>query len=265
VGRFRHWTAHAPFWCALVGCIEFSPFETDLDASERHQTRKQLERIAELEAPKGPFRFAVVSDNHAEYDALGEVVDVLNARDDLAFVVHLGDMTDLGLREQYRQTLDELLQLDIPFATAIGNHDALSSGVDIYRAMFGPLDYTFTYGGVRFVVVNANTLEFPDRQVPNPAWLEDAVAPSSDLSGVITFSHHRLKREGITSILVEAGVLAAFRGHAHRFEREVVDGVPMLTTGTTINHEWLLVTVDGPHVQAAECTRSICLEQRPSW
>lgn len=97
----------------------------------------------------------MLGDSHQALEELSEVVDAVNAHD-LAFVLHLGDMTDAGLRQEYRWTLDELKRLRRPFLTAIGNHDALSNGKDVYRRSFGAYDYRFTYGDVRFVVPNTN-------------------------------------------------------------------------------------------------------------
>ena len=198
---------------ALAGCVEFSPFEADLAASERDQTRKNLARLA-VQTPSVEFAFAVVTDNHQYVDQLSEIVERVNARTDIAFLAHLGDMTDVGLREEYRATLAALQKLRVPFVTVIGNHDGISNGKTLYREMFGPYDYTFTYGTVGFICFNSNPLEFP--QAPNLAWLAAAAnGLPVDIERAVALTHQPLK--GVDSVLKENGVSLLLNGHHHRW------------------------------------------------
>ncbi len=73
--------------------------------SERDQTRKILAVLGELPEPGDAFKFAVVADTHQYVDELSKIVVRINRRSDINFVAHLGDMTDVGLREEYRATL----------------------------------------------------------------------------------------------------------------------------------------------------------------
>ncbi|HEX2879470.1 MAG TPA: metallophosphoesterase, partial [Polyangiaceae bacterium] len=154
----------------LTGCMEFSAFETDVDDDERDQTARNLHALSQRVAPSGEFRIAVLSDSHQFYQELCALADVLNARDDLSFVMHLGDMAQAGLRQEFRWTLTCLQQLDIPFLTAAGNHDLISNGAHVYRAMFGDYEYRFDFANTRFVVLNGNYVEV-ERPIDDLAWL----------------------------------------------------------------------------------------------
>jgi hypothetical protein len=62
-------SAWLALWIGLsAGCIELSPFETDLDRHESGVTEAQLARLASLPRPVGAFSFALVSDSHEQFD-----------------------------------------------------------------------------------------------------------------------------------------------------------------------------------------------------
>ena len=42
------------------------------------------------------------------------------------------------------------------YVAIIGNHDHLESGEEIFRRMYGELNFSFVYGSVKFVVFNNN-------------------------------------------------------------------------------------------------------------
>ena len=49
----------------------------------------------------------------------------------------------------------------------IGNHDNLGSGREVYEAMYGALNFAFVYGGIKFVCLNTNALDY-DYSIPVP-------------------------------------------------------------------------------------------------
>ena len=148
--------------------------------------------------------------------------------------------------------------MKVPFVTLLGNHDTLSNGKDVYRAMFGDFDYTFDYGGIRFVCVNANQREFPGESVPDLDWLARASAPGQDVAGVIALSHQTLKRPHHLEVLAGNGVLAAISGHTHRFDLALTQGVLLAVTATAMDGAWLLIQVDGTQIAVSQCTDSSC-------
>jgi hypothetical protein len=62
---------------------------------------------------------------------------------------------------------DILSQLTVPYVAFVGNHDLLGTGGEIYQVMYGALNFSFIYKGIKFVCLNTNALEF-DYGTPVP-------------------------------------------------------------------------------------------------
>ena len=82
--------------CLLAGCevIEYHPYDTRIEG-ETGLTEKNIRLIEEKMRGKREFRFAMISDTQRRYDETKEVVDLINSRGDIDFVLHGGDMADL--------------------------------------------------------------------------------------------------------------------------------------------------------------------------
>ena len=151
----------------LAGCnmIQYHPYECHFDG-DRHLTQKNLQQIESLRL--GPtFRFAFISDTQRCYDDTDDVVAHINARGDIDFVLHGGDMTDFGLTDEFVWMRNSLTAFQMPWVSIIGNHDYLGHGEYIYQEMFGDLNYSFTVGHVRFEMINTVALEL-DYSTPIP-------------------------------------------------------------------------------------------------
>jgi predicted phosphodiesterase len=245
----------------LPSCIEFSPFETDLDESERDQNSKNALRLQSLPAPESGFRFAVVTDNHQYVDQLAEIVDSLNARDDLAFVLHLGDLSDLGLREEYRASLGALQRLDVPFFVAVGNHDSISNGKKLFKGMFGPYDYVVNYGTTRLVLFNSNVLEYGP--VPDFDWLAENTAPVPG-TRVFAATHQPSRDPDYAEVLKRNGVQALFTGHRHRFKVAYDGDLLSVASDDALSGHWSLIAVDDAgEIAAHDCEFEVCVESVP--
>lgn len=150
-----------------TGCqAEYHPYNTRIDG-ECGINAKNTARIEQACADKRTIRFAVISDTQRWYDETRDAVRALNARDDLDFVLHTGDMADFGMTAEFERQRDILGGLDVPYVCIIGNHDCLGNGKIVFRKIFGDFDFAFTAGNVRFVCVNTNALEF-DHSVTGP-------------------------------------------------------------------------------------------------
>ena len=143
----------------LTACqVEYHPYDTRINGPTGINARN----IARIEAAckgKRMIRFAQISDTQRWYDETEDAVRALNARDDIDFVIHTGDMADFGMRDEFERQR--------------GNHDCLATGERIFNKIFGEVDFAFTAGDVRFVCLNTNALEFDhDTPVPNFDFLE---------------------------------------------------------------------------------------------
>lgn len=236
--------------------MRFSPFESDVSEEDSDQTRKNLQAVAALAPASPPWKFAFLSDSHIGYDELLAIVEVVNARPELRLVLHGGDMTNLGLRQEFVWKLDILRRFRVPVLTVIGNHDAISNGKQVYSNMFGPYDYTFVHGGVCFVMYNANTLEFGP-SVPNRAWLEAQFDAAPDPSRVVMVSH--VPPDEATSALIERRApLAVLYGHVGRFETNLIGQSPALNVSESHHGYWSVVTVERDTVSFERCQYEVC-------
>jgi predicted phosphodiesterase len=250
------------------GCLSPTPFsrqveETDLNA----RNLKQLEPIASDQT----LRFAAISDTHAEYDDLQTTVRAINARHDLQFVAHMGDQTDMGLLEEYQWTWEVMSDVRLPMFMTLGNHDAISSGWKIYRDMYGPYDWSFVHGHVKFIFFNSNTLEFPD-SAPQQSWLESELTERQGAEAVVLVTHHppidgdagyeisRFYRD----LLLAHDVVLWLHGHVADFQLRRYYGIPVLQTGTYQHHrEHQVVTIEGRRVSFELCKYDECRSVEP--
>ena len=157
----------------LTACqVEYHPYDTRIDGP----TGVNARNIARIEAAcegRRTIRFAQISDTQRWYDETEDAVKAINARDDIDFVIHTGDLADFGMRDEFERQRDILDRLRVPYVVLLGNHDCLATGERIFTKIFGEVDFAFTAGDVRFVCLNTNALEFDhDTPVPNFDFLE---------------------------------------------------------------------------------------------
>lgn len=150
------------------GCeyFEVHPYDTDVDGPVNINATNVL-RIETALQGRTEYRFAVISDTQGYYDETEEAVAVLNARGDLDFVVHCGDLSDFGLKKEFQFQRDILNKLTVPYVALIGNHDCLATGQEVFQRIFGPTNFAFTAGDTRFICLNTNAMEY-DYSVPVP-------------------------------------------------------------------------------------------------
>jgi 3',5'-cyclic-AMP phosphodiesterase len=173
----------------LLSCrlFEYSPYVIPRNDGGDAWLAGALGRIALTDGPRSGFSFAVIADIQSEYDDLGDCVRQVNADTGIRFVFVAGDLTQYGLLREFEWVRDGLDRLHAPFLPVLGNHDALANGPEIFRRLFGSLDYSFVYRGTKFVVFNDNAWEFA-AEVPDLARLE-AELESPDSLRVIPVAH----------------------------------------------------------------------------
>jgi hypothetical protein len=116
-----------------------------------------------------------------------------------------------------------------PFISTMGEHDLAYFGgraiADALGVPNGGNRYLFSYGPVRFIVLG---LQMDGADV---AFVRTALAlPGARHTYLVV---HRPPSPGNPVLAIARGrVTAVIAGHLHRYERRVVDGVPLLTVGT---------------------------------
>jgi 3',5'-cyclic-AMP phosphodiesterase len=279
VGERLHRRGCAFAFAALVSgtgaaaCVQPTPFDTQ--PSEVELTAKDLARIEARRAEIPSFKFVAIGDTHDDYSALNDAVGAINQRDDVAFVIDLGDQTDQGLLREFELTRDELSDLEVPYLTVIGNHDALSNGAEVYRRMYGALDYSFVFGGVKLIVFNSNSLEFPG-QAPDREWLEAQLSDLEGASSAIWITHQEIPRpdeppgadsKQFYARLLDDYPVTSLVLHGHRIERRLrrYHDTPVLQSGTfQVVFTYNIVTVtDGRATDVELCDLDGCAAPVP--
>jgi predicted phosphodiesterase len=250
-GRRARVAALAAIALALGGCLEYSPHAVPQDGADRDVHRKSLERLLASPAPD-VLRFAVVGDTQGDFDEAEEVVAQVNARDDLSFVVQVGDFTHLGLAPEFTAMNAIFRRLRVPYFVAVGNHDLLANGGDVYDSMFGARNLAFTYGRTRFVLFDANAVEYGfDGTIPDLALLAGALADREAYDEAILFSHigpnnsdwDPAVREPFLAFVSELGVKASFHGHAHDPGESEHDGSIFYVAGAVDRRSFIIASV----------------------
>lgn len=169
----------------LYACnpFEYHPYDLKLDAKYKNINQRNMERLNASDVSKDTIRFAFMGDTQRWYDETELFVRHVNARDDIDFVVHGGDISDFGMKKEFCWIHDIMSGLKVPYVAVIGNHDNLGSGREVYEAMYGVLNFSFVFGRVKFICLNTNALEFDySTPVPDFEFLKNEIADTIDNS-----------------------------------------------------------------------------------
>lgn len=256
--------------CFLMNSCQYSPWETDIDCQDKFSTNlAELETI-ESSMAGNAFGIAMITDIHVDLTDAVNVVERIKQRDDVAFVLVLGDITDYGLAAEFEWVCKALTKLDVPRFYVIGNHDSISFGKEIFRENFAPYDYAFSFKGVKFILYNDNAFEFSG--VPDYAFLEEAAAIQPDETRRLTLAvahvppvkdaHTEEEAAFLRQFLFEQGIDLTLHGHLHEFVYWSDEfGVPHHATGRVKNSRYSMLFIDDMGgVSLQNCTDIICTE-----
>ncbi|MBR1917878.1 MAG: metallophosphoesterase [Bacteroidaceae bacterium] len=180
---------YALIMALLTACdmVEYHPYDVKIDGPT-NLTRTNCALIEQLCAGKDTLRFAHLSDTQRFYDETEKIVNDINHRDTIDFVIHTGDMTDFGLPKEYVWQRRILNTLKIPYITAIGNHDCLGTGEAAYHKMFGDDNFSLNAAFLHIVSLNTNAYEYDySKNIPDFAFMKADIAslPDSVTSTII--------------------------------------------------------------------------------
>jgi Icc protein len=207
-----------------------------------------------LAAPaKQQFSFAVMGDSQGHNDILQEA---LNMTQGCGFIIHCGDLTPSGAPDEFAAVEQTLNGSGVPVFTTPGNHDVKNYGSTGYLARFGPTEYSFDYGGVRFAFVDSSDLNISEKQI---TWLERTFA-GAERKVVVTHApcydpiegNHTLDPascERFEDFALGNNITAVFTGHIHAFYSLRVENTDFVITGgaggslTAGAYHWVRVNV----------------------
>jgi Icc protein len=196
-------------WYHLIGLIllfiscrfNYSPFIVPNYKQKLNQ--KNLTKI--LDGPfenEGSIRIALISDVHNYYDEFNDQINQLNKSGPYDFVIIAGDVTNLGLWEEFEQIRIMLKKLKYPFLVAIGNHDSLSNGREIYKRLFGESEFQFDLKNTQFIFINNNNWETPGT-IPNKENIENLFQESTQKYKIVIGHIPFDDRERFTDIEIQ--------------------------------------------------------------
>lgn len=151
------------FICLLLlqSCEMFESHPYDGNVSgEKSINAKNIKYIESTCKGKKTIKFAFISDTQYWFDETLDFVNAINRRSDIDFVIHGGDMTEYSLTNEFLWIRDLMNKLDVPYVAILGNHDCLATGIDVFRRVYGPENFSFMAGDTKFVCLNTNALEF---------------------------------------------------------------------------------------------------------
>ncbi|TXD47131.1 metallophosphoesterase family protein [Polaribacter sp. IC073] len=206
--------------------FEFSVYEADVQTAQKNTTAKNLKLLESVQVDSQDFKFAFITDVHYFYNNLKIVVDDINKRQDVLFVIFGGDIADQALLKEYEIFYDIMQTLKKPYFTVIGNHDYNANGSAIYREMFGDYNYSFVFNNNKFVLFDDIVLE--SKKVPDFDWLSLALSDNEQFDQVFSFAHIPTISNDITpemqetykSLMVENNVSLSVHGHTHSYSYE---------------------------------------------
>ena len=215
------------------------------------ETSEVADSFYSFEAPpaeKEAFRVVIVGDMQPTDEFTtrgGRLVATGIDREDPDLVVQLGDLAYIGgLFRDWRRVLDNMsvFSPEVPFQAVPGNHDQYALG-GLNFAKFFPYDfiddsglyYSFDYGGIHFVMMNAFEFRGKDLSVKQKKWVEEDIASArEDGAGwIFLFIHNTVLSSGtmgtveplaawLLPLADEMDVDAVFYGHDHHYEHWLV-------------------------------------------
>ncbi|MEE8400391.1 MAG: metallophosphoesterase [Desulfobacterales bacterium] len=216
---------------------------------ERFNFQAQIDRLREStgSAEEG-YRFVVMGDSRSQKDlweAITIHIDQLDPKP--LFVMNAGDVILNGTAAEYADYyIPPLLNTDIPYFIAIGNHDTGVGGkAGAYKYLFGEqsLNYTFDVGKIRFIILDnissnlpwEEALEMADQWLAKtPDGYQKIVMTHAPPATIEKWAYHAKDPAGskmFTDLMTKHGVDEVFLGHIHAYSTATLDDVSYTIAG----------------------------------
>jgi len=240
----------------LQGCdsIEYSPNQAFDDESPKDINKTNLKWLAETPGDD-TLRFVLTGDSQREYIYSKKLVDTINKIPGVDFVLLDGDISDFGLLQEMEWVNAIFSELNMPYLGVIGNHDLVANGEDVFYKMYGSLNYSFVYQGVKFVCHNTNSRESSfNGTVPDINWLKQEMAPEAGVNAYVAVAHvppypgdfdPALVEDYINVVNGSPNTLAALFAHTHTAGVSYFhdQNIPYIVTNAIENREFVLVEI----------------------
>ena len=255
--NLRRWAVIFSVITLFSGCdlIDYHPYDSRYDG-EKGLNGKAVSQIEKICVGRDSIRFALMSDTQRWYDETEAMVKSINARGDIDFVIHAGDMTDFGMTREFDWMERELRKLQMPHVCVIGNHDCLGTGGDVYRSMYGSPEFSFNAGDTHFMFLNTNAVEYDySTDIPNFGFIksDQASVPDSIRRTVVTMHAAPLTDQfsgNVAEVFHEKlklypGLQFCLCGHNHSYSRyePLEDGLLYYRVACAKQREYIVFTL----------------------
>ena len=239
----------------LYSCDKFEYNQYQVSPEEGHSeiNKKNINRLSKQS--KDTIRVAIIGDSQRFYTSTFNVIEDINSRNDLDFVIHTGDLVDFGLQREFTAMHNLLSKITIPYMAVIGNHDMIANGPEIYREMYGDDNFSFHFQNYKFIYLNSNGMEAQsNHSLPNINWLECELADTSSFQNAFVINHvppghvdfdNSLEDEYRNILNASGKVLISINGHNHdyAFSQLTDDAVAYLNSYSTTTEKYVVVTI----------------------
>ena len=208
--------------------------------------RAAVQRIQKSLSDADNFTFAVLGDSRDNPEKFRDVLAAAAAQAP-AFIVHAGDITNLGSAREFAEAVAILRACPVPVVVIPGNHDLLTEKGRFFEQVFGPLDFYFQAGAFRFICINnaddvldGSFIRLPAEDAP--AKLEELAAGTMPACIVMHVPPATAAIKEHVSVPVTApltallqkhgpGIRAILCGHVHGYAAAELEGTPVIISG----------------------------------
>lgn len=241
------------FLCCAMSCGEFISSPYISKTKNRNINGVSLKSIDTRASEfTNSFKIAVLSDSHDYYTDLKKQVDCINAMaDEIAFVMHTGDATNLGMLVEWETFRSFVKELKVPLLMVIGNHDMLTNGTSIYTQMFGKsLNYSFVFKQTKFILINNNNWE-SDGVAPDLGFVESELASSTQANKIIlghvqpddTDRYKSSQINDMKNLVNTHNVNYFINGHNHNYGEGSFGTATRVTVGAAVKGKLLILNI----------------------
>jgi len=195
------------------------------------------------------YKYALITDLHigapeADND-LRLVVNDINTRNDIKFVVVTGDVAEKGRNTELELAKQILDSLKLTYYIFPGNHDTKwsESGCTKFVELWGNDKFQFEFQNVKHIGINSG---IPWRgggghvSVESLQWLENTLKQTSTTKEIIFYTHHALDGDvdnwfSVTNLLANYNVKSIFIGHGHTNRLMNFAGIPAAMGRSTLS------------------------------
>jgi len=245
------------FATVFTGCdlFEYNVYESNRYENPIEATNEyNIGRLLQLDH-KDTLYLVFTGDPQRYYNELEDMVKTVNGLPRVDAVFVSGDLIEFGTSREYEWICEHLIKLKSPFLTVIGNHDCLATGVELYQQIYGPLNYSFTWNKIRFVIHNTNSRQFNfNGNVPDLQWMQQSLSDVENYEYSLFMCHVPPNHEDFdvalqaeyTHFLRNAkNTILVANGHRHNssLNQPYNDGIWFLNTSSPSKRELAYVKI----------------------